>query len=616
MQSATFVHGVPFRKNPREGQKLVFDEARKKELKRLNVELPTGYGKTFTALGCYAIRKKHAGVTRLLYITPTDAQHTQFINDGPASLMDAGVDGPLEVCDIRYFGTEAIARSNTNKAQVFATTIQALNTASGKDILNKILQKHVWMVCVDELHHYAQDQPWGKMVTLIQGLGIDFQLAMSATPYRPDDNSVFGAPDLTIRYRRAELEGAVKKLVGHSYVYRIDAVGENGDVISFTTNDLIEEAGGDAPEKIEKLRIERKMRWSPKYISPLVSIPIERMLRQRIDYGVKFQMLIGALCVSHAELVCEQIRSMFPVLSVDWVGTGPNGRSVEDNRNILRAFCPPKESNGVRPEPTLDILVHVGIAGEGLDTSLVTEISHLNGARVNNSNNQENGRAARIIYLPNGKKIDVVGNINFDSSSGYADGGYTGTKIMDAMSFDPPSPDDEDEEELSRTRASNDEPIPAEPVVNIWDMSLVNIDSGSPEFQMLVESLQEAGSGLSYADVLADEAKLEQVMAIYQRMEAKKTEHMNSRAVIAQLDARVEEALSLVVGRVIRLMTRGDQRIEKSVAGDLKRRINGRKKRVLGEKTRNEEVLRQHYNFLHNLDVALAETKEIPAWLL
>ena len=76
------------------------------------------------------------------------------------------------------------------------------------------------------------------------------------------------------------------------------------------------------------------------------------------------------------------------------------------------------------------------MAGEGLDTCNVSEIVHLNSAGINNSNNQENGRAARFLE-------DVTGHINFDSSSEYAGKGYLGEKIMDAMSFQMPKPSDD-----------------------------------------------------------------------------------------------------------------------------------------------------------------------------
>jgi len=174
-----------------------------------------------------------------------------------------------------------------------------------------------------------------------------------------------------------------------------------------------------------KTIIERKMRWSPKYVSPLVSIPIERMLRDRIATGYKLQAIIGAMCVSHARLVCEQVKAIFPELSIDWVGTGDNGRSDEENKKVLEIFCPKKDEEG-RRRPGLDILVHVGMAGEGLDSIYVSEVVHLNRASINNSNNQENSRAAR--YLDG-----VMGNINFDSCSEYAVKEYVGDAIMDAL---------------------------------------------------------------------------------------------------------------------------------------------------------------------------------------
>ena len=86
------------------------------------------------------------------------------------------------------------------------------------------------------------------------------------------------------------------------------------------------------------------MRWSPKYVSPLVRIPIERMLLDRISSGYKLQAIVGAMCVSHAELVCEQLKALFPELAIDWVGTGTNGRPSDVNQKIIEQFCPRKET--------------------------------------------------------------------------------------------------------------------------------------------------------------------------------------------------------------------------------------------------------------------------------
>ena len=61
------------------------------------------------------------------------------------------------------------------------------------------------------------------------------------------------------------------------------------------------------------------------------------------------------MCCLHAEIVCKQIKdhidSMYTgQLTVDWVGTGPHGRSDGENRAIIRKFCPDKVDGKRRAE--------------------------------------------------------------------------------------------------------------------------------------------------------------------------------------------------------------------------------------------------------------------------
>ncbi len=367
MQSATSMFGVSFKQNPRVGQAAVFERYGSEAPRQLNVKLPTGYGKTITALGSYAILRAKGKCNRLLMIVPTTPQIAQFKADGPSDLASVGFVESREVVDVSFFGVSAIKKSAKNEAQVFSITIQSLCQPTGRAIVSELMSKGNWMVVIDEYHHYGHGASWGDA---IKSLHYDHLLAMSATPSRKNDDSAFGDPDIFIKYRDAVKEQAVKPLKSHSYNYRIDAVLESGEVTSFTTDELVEAAGSSLPDEIEKFKATRKMRWSPKYVSPLVSIPIERMLRERISTGYKLQAIVGAMCVSHAEMVAKQIADMFPELVVDWVGTGPDGRPDKDNEAIIKKFCPPKDSNGNRV-PSIDVLVHVGKAGEGLDSVLV-----------------------------------------------------------------------------------------------------------------------------------------------------------------------------------------------------------------------------------------------------
>jgi hypothetical protein len=596
MQSSTTVHGVSLRKNPRKGQLKVFDAFSNSDY--LCIKLPTGYGKTFTATTCYAIKQKQ-GVNRLLFIFPTDAQLEQFVKDGSNDLYDSGVSGVRAIIDIRFYGVQALKKHRTNSAQVYAITVQAL--CANDFVVREMMQSGNWMVVVDEYHHYGIDKAWGKTVL---SLSYKCLLAMSATPKRIDNDSAFGTPTVSVLYRDAVNEKAVKPLKGHAYVYVIDAINEEGDLISYTTNQLIKEAGGDSPEKIEKLKIARQMRWSPKYVSPLVTTPIDRMLSERVSTGYKLQAIVGALCVSHAELVCSQIASLYPELTVDWVGTGENGRSSEDNKKILAKFCPPKDERGIR-SPTLDILVHVGIAGEGLDCVNVSEVIHLNRASKNNSNDQENGRAAR--YLEG-----VIGHINFDSDTDYAKDGYIGNAIMDAMDDEAPSKDEDD----PVTPVSRDVPLlPDEPKIQIWDVRLEKIDSGDPGVQLMAKAIQAAGvSGIDYSDLNdLQSPEWDKVINLFRTMRTREAEELDEKSVILQWKEQINNALSVVTSLVIKNMV-SDSRFDKGLIGDIKKRINGRKKMSCGAISEDLAICKQHYNWLKKLEQTVIN-EGVPQWL-
>ena len=593
---------MPFKKDPRDGQKKVFERViSDDELRSLNIQLPTGYGKSFVNAGVYSILKKQNRVNRLLVIVPRDAQNEQYEKDGPNDLRDAGVDGPLVVNDVRFSGLQALKHHRGGTRQVFVLTVQSMLGQNG-EIIREMMKTGSWMVTVDEYHHYGDDKAWGKAVT---SLPYSFLLAMSATPFRMDDDSAFGKPDVVVSYREAVGQKCLKPLKGHSYIYQIDAILSCGDVVTYTTDELIDEAGSCSPDAIEKHRIERQMRWSPKYVSPLITHPIERMHNERLKTGYKLQAIIGAMCVSHAEMVCEQIKSLYPELKVDWVGTGNDGRSVDVNRRILKEFCPPKDKIDNMRHPTLDILVHVGMAGEGLDCVNVSEIVHLNKASVNNSNNQENGRASR--YLPG-----VEGNINFDSCSEYATKGYIGNAIMDAMDCLPPQSEEQEEREQGEIEY---EPMPDEPKILIYNMSLKEIDSGSPEVTRMAKVLSELTN--SYQDQIGDPNSFlhSKAKVHYLAMRSEEAEQYNEKSIVSQWKEQVSSAVSKMTGLIIRMLQGKSIRFDRTLVGDIKRRINTRKKKALGEIQNDVNVLKSHYQWIKNLEGEILQTKEIPTWL-
>lgn len=617
MESSSRLSNMPQRKALYPWQERIRLRAADMRTGLLTIKIPTGAGKTLAAVSAYAELSRLGEVNRLLYIVPTDAQREQFIQDGKRDFEDVGLLG-IEPFDIARSPTLALKEHRTGKSQVFCTTIQAIANGNIYQTVKDLLQTSRWMIVVDEYHHYGIDKRWGKTILDLNG---QFVLAMSATPARRNNDSAFGSPVISVTYREALEARAVKRLLLHAYEYRVDAITYNGDVISFTTHDIAEQAGSLDPEAIERFRASKRLRWSPKYISPLVSIPIERLMTMRLNTQMPLQVIVGALCCSHAQMVCEQIKAMFgDVLRIDWVGTGPHGRSREENVTILRRFCPPKRADGRRhPEDIeLDVLVHVGMAGEGLDSIFVTEVVHINPANICNQNDQENGRGAR--RMPGVADKYQVCHINVDSTSEYAQ--YTGARIMDV--FDAATDDEPreltDEEQRELQQSEDYEELPNEFSIVIADVELLHIDKGDPEVMVWVESLAKALPGLDtrefFANLTEDHPVWDRAIELRRKELLERASGMNRMSRLAQMRSQLDTHVKKLTGLVVRILAQGG-RFEKSLPGDIKRRINSRKKLLVNNievGDLDEEQLEFQRQWLKALEQEILR-EGLPAWL-
>lgn len=609
-----------FNPAPREGQWRVFQTILNR--KKLNVKLPTGYGKTYTTFGCYSILKSAGRVNRLLVIVPTTAQLTQLVEDGPGVMTSTRITGSKEVCSIGYFQSEVVGMSRSARSQVFVTTVQALVSSKGQSVLRNLLGSEKWMIAVDEYHHYGINNPWSNVLV---GLPQRMLLPLSATPYRKEDDSYFGPPDINVTYREAVEEGAVKPLNGHSYSYTVKARMGDGRIRQMTTDDIYNEFGTDEPGVIQREYVRRMMRWENDYIGPLVTIPLNRMIKERKRTGYNLQAIVGAICVSHAEVVCQQIRSKFPELRVDWVGTGPDGRTDERNKDIIsRQFCPKKDANGIR-HPTLDVLAHVGMLAEGMDSRDVSEVIHLNKAVRNNSNNQENGRAARWLE-------DVHGNINFDSSSQYAQEGYVGQAIMDAMDDDEPDPDKETIPGVKRQTngVGRVYSFPAvEPDIDILNVRLNGIDHGELWMPLVKQCVREK---VEQGEITVAEF-IEQLDDPDHPMRSKVSDWLKELFLAKQAEGSLEgeqpepekgiqtrlddlkseiEKLQMQIVNTVETIRYGQGRSTDRAA--IRISMNSEKARDVGPIRDTEESCQTHVDWLKDLK-KIVDTGEIPPWL-
>lgn len=291
-------------------------------------------------------------------------------------------------------------------------------------------------------------------------------------------------------------------------------------------------------------------------------------------------------------------------MTVDWVGTGDNGRSDGENRAILKRFCPDKVDGRRRPEDIdLDILVHVGMAGEGLDTIYVSDVVHLNRASLNNSNRQENGRAARFLE-------DVTGVIHVDSSSDFH--AFVGPDIE--HSFDHNDLLDIEDEDEATTDSGNGQEIgelPEEPQIRIYDMQCIRIIKG--EVEIMAKAMLSVGQWDD--SLLADDGFMQSAEQAYLKMKQRELEQFNDRSIVEQWKEKVGAASGLVTSRAIKAIYGSKGRLPASIAGEMKKRINSRKKRELGGVDQDVDLLRRHYQWLQRLEQQLIKG-EVPQWLL
>jgi len=599
---------VPPRKALRAGQRQVVEAARAKKKGLLTVQLPTGYGKTLAAAAVFAVLRALGVVDRLLYLVPTTAQLRQFCDDGESDFHDIGLAG-VHPFEIGYSPALALKKHRSEEAIVFAATIQSVVSGPAALALKEMMLAGRWMVVVDEYHHYGLEKAWGRAVL---GLKAEFTLAMSATPDRKGQDGAFGKPEVRVSYRQAVHEEAAKRLSLHAYEYRVDAITVDNEPITFTTSEISDVVGSSDPHAIDKYMVERKLRWSPKYISPLVSIPIERLLAKRRNFPL--QMIVGAMGCHHAQMVCEQIRSMFgDLLRIDWVGTGPFGRSDAENEAVLSRFCPRKRDGRRRIEDVkVDVLVHVGKAGEGLDSVFVAEVVHLNPASITNQNDQENGRAAR--HIPGAPDELQEAIINVDSSSPYAQ--WPGPRIMDV--FDRANGEAPPDKEDGDGKGGERDPglLADEPLVVIADCELQGIDKGDPEVRMWAEHVATAGS--IDRSVLEDTGHwiYEAAIRLRRKELLERAQGQEGMSVLAQLRATLHGAVGSVASVAARQTATATGRFERSLLGDMKKRINTemRKRHGCGVDEADEDGLRERYAWIKQLDRSI-RSEGLPPWL-
>jgi hypothetical protein len=388
------------------------------DCKILTVKFPGGYGKTDTIALSYNDKRSTAIVDRLLIIVANDIQLKQILNEFEATCHRIGINLPGGVypCDSNH---PFIRMSRLGTVEVFVTTIQRISATNRKaddlNILRRLLTDgHKWMIAADEYHHYSTGNDWGQALQRLVDLAV-FVIATSATPDRDNNPTIFGQPLVGVPYKEAVEEQAVKHMQLRYWHYRV--VTEDPathTTVEFTTEQLRQIIG---LEDVDVYLQKKQLRLHPDYLNPVLTGSLNGLLVDRINLHPKCQLLVRAFSCNHARLLCDQVQTYDYEFKCDWVGTGFNGRADDKNEEVLQQFCPIKDKNGTRPEPSLDILVQVGMAGEGFDSIMVSQLTDLSLVALAGNANQTKQfilRGARWIKGGNPKAQLCTLNVGTD----------------------------------------------------------------------------------------------------------------------------------------------------------------------------------------------------------
>jgi superfamily II DNA or RNA helicase len=655
MEFTTAMPWLSWPQEPRRGQNEAFTWIWDASKSTLNIKFPTAYGKTCVANGCLHLLHMRRGVNRALMIVPQEGQHDQYTRSCVVDFADVGliVEKDVIVIDLRNESYNTIMQTilnNREKLIVYVTTIQMLHahTRPGKDhhrreLLHEIFKEPNtrWAFIIDEYHHYGEGLAWGEVFKHLPEPV--FRLAMSATPYRPGQDDFFGKPDIQILYRAAVDEAAVKPLACHVYDYWIEMTGPSGQ-LRMTTREHDERMHNQ--DLLPRAEITLPLRYREDYIAPLLEYPLDRLIETRSLKHPWAQAIIYCARIDHATHVYGIVDKMFgEALRIAVVAAHPDYE--KSNNDALTQFCPATRT--IAPE--IDVLICVGMAGEGLNTIYVTEIIHLNAeTTVSNTGNQKKGRASRVLRDKNGEMM--IGHINVDGSSAYRK--YVGQHIMDAMDFinlpekdEPPAPpaaDDDGSEpappfDPASVRPQPDEPdldldmpdeddfgtVPKRPKLpldvqelSVLEMGLEGINTG--EQFLLADAIADAKSPMhmrefTSADKQPGSPRHEELMQTAADIlsQLKKRSPANKVADRMHLRGQVTLATREASKRVCKLM-RLDPKTRK---GEVMYCINSHRVRLfnVGINKASIDQLKQHYGFTVQLDFEMANTGQVPRWL-
>lgn len=366
--------GFRFRKGQYDFLKKLAQAFDRGERNHLGVFVP-GYGKTITALSAFVVARAMGVARKLVVFVPRGNLRDQYADRKELQELftNLGAGGySYSIAD-----SEKAFLKNLD-TDIIITTYQYASGRSGAGALRQFCESASCMFVFDEVHHLAEDGTWASVIETFRST---CSVALSGTPIRSDNKTLFGVPmeeggdgeqfytalhEVTLR--DAHAEGRIlKKVEAHVVDYHLTMMREDtGERVDMTLSQLAEIAA--EKRDIDAYLARRKLRFHEVYLESLLDPAFRRFrekrdtLEQSLDrIDRNHQMLVIAMSNRHAAAMLEFIRRRYPEYSATRIGQDVPTR---ERRGRLEEY-----RNG-----RLDVMVQVDMIGEGTDIKPISLI--------------------------------------------------------------------------------------------------------------------------------------------------------------------------------------------------------------------------------------------------
>lgn len=384
------------------------------ERNHLGVFVP-GYGKTITALASFLVARSLSVAQKLVIFVPRGNLRDQYANPTDLAILMRNLGAPpltFSVAD-----SEKMFLKNLN-TDVIITTYQYASGKAGSEALEQFCRRAPCMFVFDEVHHLSEDGTWAMN---IKKFPFSCSVALSGTPIRSDNKSLFGVPteimtdevghatqyykplhEVLLRDAHAE-GGVLKRIQAHVVDYTITLKNaETGAIVELSLSRLQEEASN--PAEIDSFLARKQLRFHEVYLETLLAPAFEQLAAKRSQFppqhsahsaeqGQQHQMLIIAMSNLHAAAILEFVQSRFPNVLSARIG---QDLPEKERTRVLKAYRAGE----------IDVMVQVDMIGEGTDIKPISVIVKADLVRAFSKTMQQIFRGMRF-YAPFGNDGNI-----------------------------------------------------------------------------------------------------------------------------------------------------------------------------------------------------------------